>query len=155
MGVGRVPVHRVRQPHVARLALARRTVRGITLRLGVGRLLRQTCKPCSTMFEIEWRVQNLKQELTWCQALKYCALLSAMLCLSSVDMCAAAIRAARELQLRDPRPSPRRACNTSNHHHVVLCQPNYTEFVPTPKVTMNFRSKVFSVTIKLADGLWP
>ena len=113
------------------------------------------------MFD-EWRVQYLKQELTWCQALKYCALLSAMLCLSSVDMCAAAIRAARELQLRDPRPSPRRACNTSNHHHVVTSdgepgqrQPNYTEFVPTPKVTMNFRSKVFSVTIKLADGLWP
>ena len=105
-----------------------------------------------------------ERAVTWCQALKYCALLSAMLCLSSVDMCAAAMRAARELQLRDPRPSPRRACNTSNHHHVVLAasdgepgqhQPNYTEFVPTPKVTMNFRSKVFSVTIKLADGLWP
>ena len=60
------------------------------------------------MFGIEW-----KERLTWCQALKYCALLSAMLCLSSVDMCAAAIRAARELQLRDPRPSPRRACNTA------------------------------------------
>ena len=67
------------------------------------------------MIGIEW-----KERFTWCQALKYCALLSAMLCLSSVDMCAAAIRAARELQLRDPRPSPRRACNTSNHHHVVL-----------------------------------
>ena len=65
------------------------------------------------MIEIEYRLQYLKKEFTWCQALKYCALLSAMLCLSSVDMCAAAIRAARELQLRDPRPSPRRACNNT------------------------------------------